>query len=77
MPLKHHRQIHALTLRTGPRSTNHRGRIFASNGSDEPKLDARLQAEIGAKLRSYYVDLVSEPVPQRFADLLAQLDRKH
>lgn len=31
-------------------------------------------SEIGRKLRQYYEDLVSEEVPDRFADLLKQLE---
>lgn len=31
-------------------------------------------SEIGRKLKQYYDDLVSEEVPDRFADLLRQLD---
>ncbi len=45
--------------------------------ANDPKLDPLLQAEIGRKLRSYYAELVSEPVPQRFAEVLTRLDRKH
>jgi hypothetical protein len=32
-------------------------------------------SEIGRKLRQYYDDLVSEDVPDRFAQLLAQLEQ--
>ena len=35
-------------------------------------------SEIGRKLKQYYDDLVSESVPDRFQDLLRQLeDREH
>jgi Anti-sigma factor NepR len=44
---------------------------------DEPKLDPGLQAHIGAQLRSYYAELIDEPVPSRFVELLKRLDRKH
>lgn len=44
--------------------------------SEKTELDARLEAMIGAKLRRYYDDLLSEPVPDRFMDLLLQLDAK-
>ncbi|TWG55356.1 MULTISPECIES: NepR family anti-sigma factor [unclassified Aminobacter] len=33
-------------------------------------------SEIGRKLKQYYDDLVSEEVPDRFADLLRQLDER-
>lgn len=32
-------------------------------------------SEIGRKLKQYYDDLVSEEVPERFASLLAQLEK--
>jgi hypothetical protein len=32
-------------------------------------------SEIGRKLKQYYDDLVSEDVPDRFAQLLAQLEK--
>lgn len=33
-------------------------------------------SEIGRKLKQYYDDLVSEEVPDRFADLLRQLEER-
>jgi len=39
-------------------------------------LDPRLEALIGAKLRSFYDTLASEPVPDRIVELLRQLDAK-
>jgi hypothetical protein len=44
---------------------------------DDPRLDPRLQAYIGEQLRSYYADLLSEPVPERLVALLKRLDRRH
>lgn len=32
-------------------------------------------SEIGRKLKEYYEDLVSDAVPDRFADLLSRLER--
>jgi len=34
-----------------------------------------VNSEIGRKLKQYYDELVSEDVPDRFADLLRQLER--
>ena len=31
-------------------------------------------SEIGRKLRQYYDDITSEPVPERFVELLSQLE---
>jgi len=44
---------------------------------DEPKIDAQLQTKIGEQLRSYYAELMNEPVPQRLVALVSRLDRKH
>lgn len=33
-------------------------------------------SEIGRKLKQYYDDLISEDVPDRFADLLKQLEER-
>jgi len=39
------------------------------------KRDARLNEKwLGDKLRKVYTDVVDEPLPDEFADLLAQLD---
>lgn len=48
-----------------------RGKTKHSNGS-EP-LGAN--SEIGRKLRQYYDDLLSEEIPDRFAQLLAKLEQ--
>jgi hypothetical protein len=44
---------------------------------DEPKIDSQLQTKIGEQLRSYYAELMNDPVPRRFIDLVSRLDRKH
>jgi hypothetical protein len=47
--------------------------------SSQPVPDATLgreiQAKIGLQLRTLYNDIVSEGVPDRFADLLSKLDK--
>jgi hypothetical protein len=37
-------------------------------------LDARLQAQIGLKLKAMYDELANEPIPDKFMDLLRKLD---
>lgn len=49
------------------------------NGSDGENASGRADplganSEIGRKLRQYYDDLVSDEVPDRFAQLLSQLE---
>jgi len=39
-----------------------------------PALPRDAQAKIGEKLKALYDDVVSQPVPDRFKDLLAKLD---
>jgi len=39
-------------------------------------LDERVQAQIGQQLTSFYRELVNQPIPQNFMDLLARLDRQ-
>ena len=38
-------------------------------------VDPRIQTEIGKHLRAIYDDVISEPVPSKFMDLLEQLER--
>jgi Anti-sigma factor NepR len=49
---------------TGPRPTSGTARI-----------DPRIQREIGKHLRAHYDDLVKEPVPDKFIELLQQLEQ--
>jgi hypothetical protein len=43
----------------------------------EPVLDRQIQSRIGDQLRAMYDELMQQPVPDRFKDLLAQLDKKN
>jgi Anti-sigma factor NepR len=43
-------------------------------GKGQAALGRDIQAKIGQQLRSYY-DTLIEPTPERFADLLRQLDK--
>ena len=42
----------------------------------EPTLPPHVATFLGEQLQAFYAHLVSEPVPDRFVQLLAQLDRK-
>ena len=42
----------------------------------EPRLPPHVAALLGQQLRTFYAHLVSEPVPDRFVQLLEQLDGK-
>lgn len=43
---------------------------------DASSIDADIQSHIGRQLRAGYMDILNQPVPDRFLDLLAELDRK-
>lgn len=49
------------------------GQASATKVSAAPRLDRTAQTRIGDKLRSMYADLVQQPVPDRFTELLSQL----
>ena len=42
-----------------------------------PALPPDVQVKIGEKLKAIYDDVVRQPVPDRFKDLLTQLDAAH
>lgn len=43
---------------------------------DASQLDTDVQSHIGRQLRAGYVDILNQPVPDRFLELLAELDRR-
>ncbi len=47
--------------------------VGAQNGSAQ--IDPRIQTEIGKHLRAIYDDVINEPVPSKFMELLEQLER--
>ncbi len=46
------------------------------SGGSRPKLDGESQAQIGRMLKAMYDEVAQEPVPDRFRDLLKQLEGK-
>jgi hypothetical protein len=42
----------------------------------QPPLPMELQGQIGQRLREAYNELISEPVPERFVQLLQQLNTR-
>ena len=46
-------------------------------GSDSggAQIDPRIQTEIGKHLRAIYDDVINEPVPSKFMELLEKLER--
>ncbi len=45
------------------------------SATDGPGLDRAVQARIGDNLRAMYDELLQQPVPDRFRDLLGQLEQ--
>jgi hypothetical protein len=45
--------------------------------ASDPKLDRGIQTRIGDQLRAMYDDLMEQPVPDRFKDLLAKLEQNN
>ncbi|HEX8666110.1 MAG TPA: NepR family anti-sigma factor [Beijerinckiaceae bacterium] len=43
----------------------------------EPGLDRAIQERIGDHLRAMYDDLVQQPVPDRFVELLSRLEKRN
>ena len=40
-----------------------------------PQIDSRVQLEIGKHLRAHYDNVINEPVPDKFMELLEKLER--
>lgn len=62
-------------MRTPKPSTSPSMQPDAMNQKNASGLNREIQAKIGQQLRAIYDDVVQEGVPDRFADLLKQLDK--
>ena len=58
-----------MNSKSGPDDTRN------SKATKSVPLSKELQSHIGSKLRAVYGQLVQEPVPERFSELLKQLSR--
>ena len=64
--------------RGAPKKKGEQMQIATGGGSDDgsgPRLDSRIQHEIGKHLRADYQRVVDEPVPDRIMELLEQLEQ--
>lgn len=43
---------------------------------DEARLSSEIQRRIGSQLRAMYDDVVDQGIPDRFSQLLSQLDKR-
>ncbi|MDP2357743.1 MAG: NepR family anti-sigma factor [Beijerinckiaceae bacterium] len=56
--------------------TNKQTRAEPGTVEEDTQIDEHIQRRIGAKLRSYYDELLNEPIPGKFIELLVKLDEK-
>jgi hypothetical protein len=60
----------------GLAATARRLHMSQSQEPSEPGLDRTIQARIGDNLRAMYDELLQQPVPDRFKDLLGQFEQR-
>jgi hypothetical protein len=63
--------------RGSPKKKGENMQIAIGPGPDDgggPRIDTRIQHEIGKHLRAHYEGVVNEPVPDRFMELLQELE---
>ena len=56
--------------------TNKETRGEPGQVEDDSQIDEHIQRRLGAKLRAYYDELLNEPIPEKFIELLIKLDEK-
>lgn len=56
--------------------TNKQPRANSGNLEEDLQIDEHIQRRIGTKLRAYYDELLNEPIPEKFIELLVKLDEK-
>lgn len=64
--------------RGAPKKKGEKMQIAAGHGPEDgagPRIDTRIQHEIGKHLRAHYEGVVNEPVPDRIMELLEQLEQ--
>lgn len=49
--------------------------VQGMSGRGKPAMDPKVQQAIGKRLRAVYDDVINEPVPDKFMELLAKLER--
>ena len=50
--------------------------VHKMDAAEQNSLEPELQDHIGIQLRAVYDEILNEPVPARFLELLAELERK-
>ena len=59
-----------------PRGAKATNRAELETLQSDPTLGTEVQSKIGEQLRALYDDVISQGVPDRFADLLKRLEEK-
>ena len=49
--------------------------VPSTSGRGNAPIDPRIQTEIGKHLRAVYDDVINEPIPDKFMELLEKLER--
>jgi Anti-sigma factor NepR len=62
-------------IQKGKRTAAALSRPSLTTSDSGPGLDRAVQARIGDNLRAMYDELLQQPVPDRFRDLLGQLEQ--
>lgn len=55
-------------------ATENQAQFEMQDGKKKPKLDDLAVSQIGRKLRAQFDEVLSEPIPDRFVDLLNKLE---
>ncbi len=63
-------------MQKGKSSAARQSNLSHSHETPEPGLDRTVQARIGDNLRAMYDELLQQPVPDRFKDLLGQFEKQ-
>jgi Anti-sigma factor NepR len=64
------------TAPPNPKSKPEASMSAAAESQSNTRLEADLQAHLGTKLKAVYQTLVDEPVPEKFLELLDELERR-
>ena len=64
-----------------PSASKEKDDMFGNNAyANDPEsstvlLDQRVQAQLGRQLSAYYTDLIKQPIPDKFIELLMKLEK--
>ena len=59
----------------GKKDDTMKAEAYSGGGRGHVQVEPRVQAEIGKHLRAIYDDVINEPVPNKFIELLERLEQ--